>query len=189
MNKTTIGMGCAAVAAITIIAVLVVGSFWVSTYNRQQRLLAQYEAKVDANRAELSNLKSKLPEAAQVTDAQMEKLGELFTNYAEARSPDGGGALMQWVTEAVPNVDQATFLNLQNMIAATRDSWTKRQTELVDITREYNTNLATQPKGAILAFHGFERLVPVVIVTSDTNRAFETGVDEKIDLFPREVTQ
>ena len=99
---------------------------------------------------ELSNLKSKLPEAASVTDAQMDKLAELLNSYAAARTPEADGALMLWVQESVPNIDQTTFLNLQNVLVWLRGIERLRQRELVDIARAYNVNLETQPSGTIL---------------------------------------
>jgi hypothetical protein len=177
-------IGGAAVAALFIVFVITFAGYALSTYNTQQKLGNLYTAKVDANKADLSNLKSKLPEAASVTTEQMEQLGKLFNNYAAARTPAASGAIMNWVQESVPNIDQSTFRNLQNIIVATRDGWTERQKELVDISRVYNTNLDTQPSGLILKIFGdFERIKPIVIVTTDTSRAFETGVDEPAVLF------
>jgi len=184
-TKLIIGGAVALVSIVTIFAV-VSGVYCLSTYNTQQRLWNLYSSKVEANRADLSNLKSKLPEAARVSTAQMESLAQLFNGYAAARTPESNGAIMRWVQESIPNVDQTTFKNLQNIISATRDSWTERQKELVDISRAYNTNLDTQPSGLVLkVFGNFERIKPIVITTADTARAFETGRDEALDLFPK----
>ncbi len=178
----------ASIAAVgtAILFVVLASIYCLGVYNAQQSLKNLYEAKVDANRADLSNLKSKLPEAASVTTAQMEQLGALFNGYAAARTPESSGAIMNWVKETVPQIDQSTFKNLQNIITSTRDSWTERQKELVDISRVYNTNLDKQPSGLVLSVFGkFERIKPIVIVTSDTNRAFSTGTDERMDLFKK----
>lgn len=184
MTKHTAALGCIAAAVFAFMATAVLAVYITSTINTQHRLANMYESKVEANKTELSNLKQKLPEAASVTEAQMQKLEQLFTAYAEGRSSDGG-SLMQWTQEAVPNVDQSTFLNLQNIVASTRDAWTRRQKELVDISRVYNTNLDTIPSGWILATFGrFERLDPIIVITQDTQEAFETGIDKPLDLFP-----
>lgn len=186
-TSTKLILGGVVAVAFSFILTLVVGGYCLNTYNTQQRLLNLYTAKVEANKADLSNLKSKIPEAAQVTGKQMEDLGRLFTQYAEARTPEANGALVRWVQESVPNVDQKTYLNLQNIITSTRDSWTDRQKELVDISRVYNTNLDTQPSGLVLSIFGkFERLKPIVIITGDTARAFETSRDEPLQLFSSE---
>jgi len=184
MNKVMIGL-LGLLAVFVIFLIIAVVSI-MGTYNQQMVLKNQYMAKVDANKADLSNLKSKLPEAASVTEEQMDQLGKLMTNYAAARTPKSEGVLMNWVKETVPNVDQSTYLNLQNLIIATRDSWTARQKELVDIARVYNTNLDTQPSGLILSIFGhFERIQPIVIVTEGTAKAFETKRDEPIKLFSK----
>lgn len=132
---------------------------------------------------DLSNLKSKFSEVAQVTDAQMAQLSDLFTRYAEARTSENAGAVMNWVQESIPNVDQSTYRNLQNIIVATRDGWTERQKELVDLVRVYNTALDRMPGGLLLKFFGFERKKAIIVITTDTKRAFETGTDEPAVLF------
>jgi hypothetical protein len=184
-TRARILYGCAGLLLFSTVFLVVTVGYLFSVYNTQKRLEVLYTAKIEANKVELSNLKSKLPEAASVTDAQMDKLGELFNSYAAARTPEADGALMLWVQESVPNIDQTTFLNLQNVIVSTRDNWTQRQRELVDIARAYNVNLETQPRGTILGWLGdFERIDPKIIITSGTTEAFRTGVDEPLELFP-----
>lgn len=183
LSKTTL-------AIIVAVLVLFIGglicSVWtVATYNRQVHLSNLIEAKVEANKTDLSNLKSKFSEVAQVTDEQMSRLSELFNGYASARTKDSAGALSSWVKEAVPNVDQATFTNLQNIIVASRDGWTNRQKELVDQVREYNTALDTFPSGIVLKIFGFEKKKAIIVITSDTRRAFDSGTDEPTSLFKK----
>ncbi len=179
---------CAAIAAVAGIALMlmaILAIYTLATYNVQQRLSNQYTAKVAANKTELSNLKAKFAEAAAVTTEQMASLEKIFVAHADARTKKGDAALMTWVQETVPNVDQDTFKELQRIVVSSRDDWTTRQTELVDIARTYNTNLDTQPSGLVLSIFGdFPRLEPAIVVSAGTQEAFRTGTDEPVELFP-----
>ena len=133
-GKLSIGwMIAIGLVALSFITVGVFGLWALGTYNTQVGYANLIEAKTEANKTDLSNLKSKFSEVAQVTDEQMAQLSDLFTRYAEARTSDNAGAVMNWVQETVPNVDQSTYRNLQNIIVATRDSWTERQKELYEV--------------------------------------------------------
>lgn len=183
MNKTLL-------AVFTIVGIFVFSSVMVlgygmSTYNRAKTLNVSYDAKYTANEASFDNMWKIIQQTASVTDAQKEALKEVLIGYAEARSAgqDSGGSLMRWVQESVPNVDTTTFNNLQNIIAGTRDTWTFNQLELVDIAREYNTMIETQPSGFVLSLFGMERIDPTVITSSRTDEAFATGRDDNVAVF------
>jgi predicted PolB exonuclease-like 3'-5' exonuclease len=83
-------VGCFAAFITGLLTLIIFGVYAVSVVNTQKRLLNQYTSKIEANKTDLANLKSKLPEAASVTTAQMEKLGELFNGYAAARTGKEG---------------------------------------------------------------------------------------------------
>ena len=176
--------GLGAFGVLTLIVVVLFAS-GVSVYNDAARLKNTYEAKVDANRGELDNLKKKISQVAQVSDEQMKSLENIFVKHAEARSSKSENQLMTWIKESVPNVDQKTFINLQNVIVGSRDSWTMRQTELVDISREYNQRLVVFPGNVFLKLMGFEKIIPKVITSTSTEKAFATGKDDDTELFSR----
>ena len=158
-------------------------SIGVGTYNQASRLKNTYDSKIASNRAELDNVKKKISQVAQVSNAQMKSLEEIYNGYAKSRTPEGSGRLMSWIKEAIPNVDQSTFKNLQNIITGSRDAWTMRQTELVDISREYNQMLVTFPSNVFLKMFGFEKINPKVITSDSTEKSFETGKDNETKVF------
>jgi len=180
--KWLLAGGLGLVAVVVIVAVVLFG-VGVGMYNDAAKLKNQYDAKLMANHAELDNVKKKIGQVAEVTDEQMKSLERLFTGYATARTSKSENQLMTWIKETVPNVDQKTFLNLQNIITSSRDAWTMRQTELVDVAREYNQRLVTFPSNFILKFLGFEKIVPNVVTSTSTEKAFETGKDDETKVF------
>ena len=95
-------------AAFVVLGIVVV-AWGIGTRNTAQALKIQYEAKVSANKGELDNLKKKLADYRGITDLQIESLTKIFVDYAQARSTNSDKLLVNWVKEAVPNVDQSTF--------------------------------------------------------------------------------
>ena len=180
MNKTllTIGVLFAGLILFCIITAFAI----MNTYNRAAQLKNQYEMKVIDNTSEFDNCWKKIQQTAQVTDAQKVALREIFEGYASARNNGSSNNIMTWIKESVPNVDISVYKNLQNIITGSRDAWTMRQKELVGIAQEYNKNLVTFPSNIILKMFGFEKITPKIITSNRTDKAFETGQDNDVDL-------
>jgi hypothetical protein len=127
-----------------------------------------------------------ISQTAQVTEEQKRALMEIFNGYATARAGTGdNGSLMRWVQESVPNVDQSVYRNLQNIILAERDGFARRQKEILDFKREHDNLIDTFPNNMFAAVLGRAK-INVIIVTSDrTEKAFESGKDNDVNLFNR----
>jgi len=165
-----------------VLGVFVITASLIGQYNSAATLRNQYEAKVAANTSEFDNMKKKISQVVQVSDMQYDKLKEILVSYADARTNKSSNVMMNWIKESVPNVDMGTYKQLINIITASRDSWTMRQTELVDISREYNLKLSVFPGNFILPMFGFQKIVPKVITSSATEKAFESGKDDDVKL-------
>jgi len=178
-NKLIITL--AIVGALGLGGLMVIGSV-ISTSNQEVSLRTTIETKQRDNTSELDNAIKKISQSAQVTTAQKEALKEIIVGNSQARNTKGG-SLATFVTEAVPNVDTSTFNNLMNIITSSRDAWTMRQKELLDLSREHTTLLRRFPSGVILSILG-RKEIPVTIVTSTrTEKAFETGKDDDVNVF------
>lgn len=152
---------------------------------RQRNLLTM---KQKDNTSEFDNMKKTIREVAQVSDYQFDKLREVFTSYAEARTPgkDGNAPIMNWIQEAIPDVDTKTFENLQNIIVGQRAGWTQRQKELLDMKRVHDNILDVGFRGLILTKCFGRDKIEVQIVTSGAAKmAFASGEDNDTDVFGR----
>ncbi|MFA7218919.1 MAG: hypothetical protein WC119_00140 [Synergistaceae bacterium] len=169
----------------SLVAVLVMfGVFAVGLLNSEARLAIAVESKQTDQTSEFDNLTKKISQMAQIPEAKKDALKEIFVEYASARSGDKtSGSLANWIHEAVPNVDMKEFENLQNIIVASRDAWTMRQKELIDLDREHDAMFVEFPTGQILRMFGRKRTEIVVITSSKTEKAFETGKDDDVQLF------
>lgn len=175
-----VGIG---VGVVLLVTVLVVAMMWVGAHNKEVGLRNAIVAKQKDNTSEFDNMFKKIAQSAQVTDAQKNALKEIFVAHAQARGGVGSGGIMKWLQESVPNVDMKTYENLQNIITASRNSWTMRQKELLDLSREHNDTLTKFPSSL---FVGGRSKIEIQIVTSSrTEKAFESGKDEDIDVFQK----
>lgn len=161
-------------------------SYVVGINNREVRLRNTITAKQLDNTSEYDNMWKKISQVAQVTDAQKEALKEIFVGYAEARTQDAGAnQIMTWVKESVPNVDTSTFNQLMNVITGSRDSFTFRQKELVDLKREHDIMLDTFPQSVVLSILGRQKIDIVIVTSTRTENAFKTGSDDDVQVFKK----
>jgi hypothetical protein len=129
------------------------------------------------------NMWKKISQVVQVTKAERESLEKIMIGYADARTQRGDNApIMNWIKETVPQVDNSTFRNLQNIITGSRDSWMVTQTDLNDKIMQYNSVLQDYPKGWFLQKMGFEFKEYKVISSTRSREAMDTGVDDDVDL-------
>lgn len=172
----------------SLVAVLVMfGMFIIGLLNHEAGLAIAIEAKQTDQTSEFDNMTKKISQMAQIPEAKKDALKEIFVEYASARSGDKtSGSLANWIHEAVPNAELKEFENLQNIIVSSRDSWTMRQKELIDLDREHDKMFVEFPTGQILRMFGRKRTEIIVITSSKTEKVFETGKDDDIRLFDHE---
>lgn len=177
------GLGC---LGISVLFALIVGIYCVGTLNTENRLRQAVIAKQRDNTNEMDAMWKKIAQVAQVTEGQKNALMEIFNGYAQARSDamKGGAGMAKWVHEAIPNVDTKTFENLQNIIVGSRDRWTMRQKELIDLKREQDLILTTIPSGWICSVFGRTPIDIKIVTSTRTENAFVTGKDDDVQVFP-----
>lgn len=176
-----------AVIGVMMFSVFVIGSMFISYSNQEATLRTTIEAKQKDNTSEFDNMWKKISQVAQVTEGQKEALKEILVGYAEARSQgrDGSGSFINALHEAIPNVDTSTFNNLQNIIVGSRDAWTMRQKELVDLSREHTKLLRVFPSNLILSILGRKTIDITIVTSSRTEKTFETGKDDDVTVFSK----
>ena len=181
MSKTIIAV--IGVLVIFFSIFLIGGISVISTYNQESVLKNLYDAKVKANSADFDNTWKKISQSYQVADSNKDALKEVFNGYATARTGTGSkDPAMLWIKEAIPNADLSIYKQVLNIITSSRDGWTDRQKELVDISRQYNQNLSVFPSNFVLKMFGFQYLDAKVITSTRTEQAFESGKDDDVDL-------
>jgi hypothetical protein len=176
-------------AVIALLGVFVAGGFALgalSFFNTSTTLITQYEAKIDANKADFDNTWKTISQVAQVPAKYKEDFQGVYESYMSSRKGGntGDGAMLSFLTEAVPQYDaQALYAKVQVVVESKREAWTMRQKELRDLKRVHDTMLRTFPGLVYNVFVGHEELVAIVITSGRTENTFETGQDDNVELF------
>ncbi len=183
MNHTHRGTAANAIviALIAIAALFLIGVVYGFTAsNAEIRLRNTIEAKQVDNQSELDNLQKKISQVAQINKAQWKAIQDIVVGNSDARTK-GSGSLATLVHEAVPSTAQIDSRQFVNLVASSRDSFTQRQKEILDLNREHNNCLDVAPSSWIC---GNRPRIKVIVVTSDrAEDNFRTGRDNDIDVF------
>lgn len=175
-----------AVAAVVLITGMGGCGYIISIRNDDAKLRNLIAAKQKDNESEFDNMWKKIKSVAQVTEAQKDALKEIFVEHAKARGGVGNTKIMTWLKESVPNVDLSTYNNLQNIIVGSRDAWTQRQKELLDIKREHDNLIDVWPSGLVLGMMGREKVDITIVTSTRTTEVFKSGKDDDVDVFDKD---
>lgn len=158
----------------------------VSFHNNEVSLRNTFTNKIEANKTDFDNMWKTISQVAQVPAAHKDAFKEVMTSYADARAAGKGeGSFISIMNEAVPDFTGSAelFGKIQTVVEAKREGWTTRQKELVDLKLQHD-NLITRFPGVIFAsVMGRDGLELVIVTSGRTTEAFDSGVDENVDLF------
>lgn len=162
-----------------LLAVFVV-MWWVSTSNREVGVRNLFVAKQRDNMSAYDATTKKIVNSSRVTTMQAKAVMEVVKAYAEGRG-SGGGSLFKSVMEAIPNLDQNTYVVLMNIVNASLDGFSKRQTELLDLKRAHDDLRTKFPSSLICGSR--PELEAKIVTSTRVEEAFATGKDDQ-DLIP-----
>lgn len=188
--------GSAGIIALAIVAIIVLTSLFAfvsfaSAANYGVEAEKRLEAKFEDNKNVLGQYTLKIGEMAQVPEIARDDLKDILQATFEGRYGKEGVArgtnqkTFQWLQEQNPNLTPELYNRLQQTMEAGRNEFKVSQTELLDEKRAYETNLGYVWKGFWLKLAGYPKIdlskIKVVVAT-DTQQKFETGVDEGVKL-------
>jgi hypothetical protein len=159
---------------------------YISAYNLGNRLEQRIIATYENNRNVLAQYGNRVSEAAQIPAMQRDDLTQVVTAALEGRyGSDGSQAVFQWIQEQNPQIDSTVYIQLQRIIEAGRIEFANEQTKLVDQKRVYETALGSFWQGTWLSIAGYPEInldEYQIVSTSRANEAFDTGLEEPIQL-------
>ena len=182
MSKTLLAvLGFVGLGILFVVVLLGMG---VSFHNKEVKLRNLIVNKQTDNKNEMDAMWKNISQVAQVAEKDRSSLMELFNGYAQGRSGTGDSqAIFKWIKEAVPSVDNKTFLNLQNIIISQRDGFKFRQKEILDFKREHDNLIDTFPNVIFATILGRHKIDVVIVTSTRTENAFKTGKDDDTELF------
>jgi hypothetical protein len=181
MKKTIAVFG-----GLLVLGVVVYGLMWFTYSRKHVQLKNKAEAQQKVCEGHFDKMWKIIQQHAQVTDHYKDSFKEIYPVLMEGRYGNvRGGALMSWIKEDNPNLDAKVWMKMMNAIEAQRTSFFRDQQHLLDIKREHD-DLRLQPPSKWFVDQSDE--IKVVIITSaKTKAAYDSGQENDIDLFKKEM--
>lgn len=180
-NKQRGGVLIAVLCTLAVLLIIggAIAMMFVSSYNKGIGLDAGLKAQYESNQNNLSTYYQKVAEAAQVPGMMTDDLKKVAEGALAGRyGADGSRAVFQAIREQNPQVSEKLYVNLQNLIEASRDSYKAGQDTLIDKVRVATVEYGKMPGGFIMGLMGFPR-VPLdkykPILTQQVEDVYQAG--------------
>ena len=179
MKKIIIGVS---VSMLILTSFIVLFTMSVSATNGEIELKTQVEAQQKKCETYFDKMWKILKEKAGVTDQYKKAFEDIYPALIAGRySGQSDGSLMKWVTESNPTFDASMYKDLMQSIEIERTGFNNEQEHLIDLNREHSALLQKIPSKWFLG--GIKEIEIKLITSSRTEKAFETGKEDDIDLF------
>lgn len=176
-------IGLAIFALFFTFSIMIVG-MGISYHNEEVSLRNAIVAKQIDNTNEFDNMWKKIAQVAQVSEKQKDAFKEIFTAYVSGRGANSSdGQMMTWVKENVPTPDLSIYNEVLNIVVSSRNSFTTRQKELLDMKRVHDNLIDQMPSGLFLRMMGRDKINVIIVTSSKTDKVFESGKDNDINVF------
>lgn len=173
-------IGLMAVGALALVVFLMYYGY----SNKEIRLRNQAAAQQDSNKVIFTQVWTILHQQAGVADQYKDAFAKIYPDLIAGRyNNDKGGTFMKWIVESNPNFDTTLYRTLMASIQDQQTQFSEVQQRLRDIKREHD-NIRTVAPGSWFV-GGRPELQVKLVLSSETEKAFDTGKKDDIDLFPR----
>lgn len=179
-QKLIFGLGA---AGFLIVLMGVLFGMYVSTTNTEIRLSEHAKAKQKDVTNVYDAVWKTISQTAQVSEDYRSSFDSIYSHIMSDRYSKGDGSLMKWITESNPQFDTKLYERLAEVIESKRAEFKNAQTELLDVVRNYNTYISVFPNRLFLGDK--KKLEAKLILSTRTNTAIETGVDDEVELFKK----
>ena len=143
------------------------------TYAQQQVCMAFYDA-----------MWKIIQQEADVADQYKQAFENIYPEIMEGRYGNArGGALLSFIQESNPNFDIRLYENLQNAIEAKRTEFFNEQKKLIDLQLAHKNIIQLWPGRWFVGDR--DTIVITVITSAKTKEAYQTGEENKIDVFQK----
>jgi len=181
------------IAPLAIVGVLVLGfvglvGMFISYANQEVDLSTQFAAQQKANAVIYDKVWKTIQQKAGVANQAADKFKEIYSSIMNARYDGKDQVLMNWIQEQNPNFDMSLYKDLSMSIEANRAEFANVQQKLIDIQREHNRLRLRFPSSIFLSIKGVKELQMQLVTSTRTEKAFETGVDNEVNLFAEKPT-
>lgn len=181
MNKNNGLVMLALVAGLLVLGVIIYTSLGISYKNDEVKLRNEYESQKGKIEAVHDMTWKLIQQKAGVAKEYAAQFDSIYSHIMSARYDKNDNVLFNWITENNPEFTADLYRELSVTIEVQRKQFLSAQTRILDIVREHNTLLETQPSGWFL--EGRPRLEWEVISSTRSKEVMETRTDDDITVF------
>jgi len=167
---------------VTTAIVFGIGSCSLSVLNTEARNKKNVEAQQVATQAVFDRVWKVIKQQANVTEEYSSQFKEIYS-YVMSGSTGGSKNLLGFIQSVNPQFSPEMHSTLMTSIEANRRDFERENKKLIDLDREHDTPFATMPSSWILSLVGREETNIIVVTSGKTEKTFETGEENNIDLF------
>jgi hypothetical protein len=167
-----------------IITVLGIGGYVVGVRNKAVELETQFSAQISANMSTYDKVWKILQQKAGITSQYADDFKQNFAAIMQGRygNPDNrANSMMLWIQEKNPDFSIDLYKDLTQSVEALRTEFDQSQKKMIDIKREHDNLRLKFPSS--LAMFGKNELVLKLVTSGRTEKAFESGQDNDVELF------
>jgi len=157
-------------------------------YNKNVDLTTQFNAQTKGNTVIYDKVWKILQQKAGVTNQSADKFKEIYSSIINARYEGKDNVLMNWIQEQNPTFDMSLWKDLSLSIESQRTEFAVVQQKLIDIKREHDLLRSKFPNNIFCMILGIKELELKLVTSSRTEKAFEIGVDDDVELFEKTST-
>ena len=178
------------VAALVFALLLVVAGstavYTIGVRNEAVELETQFSAQVEANKSTYDKMWKIIQQKAGVSQQYASDFKANFSAIMTGRygNPDNREkSLMLWIKEKNPEFSIDLYKDLNRSVEALRTEFDLSQKKMIDIKRVHDNLRLKFPSS--LAMFGKSELQLKMVTSDRTDKAFETGKDDNVDLFKK----
>jgi len=166
-----------------VLAGIIIALVFVGYSNKEIELRNQFDAQVNANKAVFDKVWKIIKSQAQVTDKYAGDFKSVYDGMIGKRyeGEANGAPAFKWIKEQNPTFTPELYSKLQDTITAQRTEFTMVQKRMIDIKRVHDNLRQRFPSKMVVG--GRDELVMVVVTSTKTEKTFETGKEDDVDLF------
>lgn len=169
---------------IAVLAVTVVGSV-ISYHNTWTDKYNLYEEQLEADKVIYDEVWKVIKQQAGITEEYAEQFRGIYVDIMNARyGEDGreeGAGFLNMLQENNPQFDASMYKQLMGTIESQRAKFTVNQRRLISIHKELKNLKMKFPSNIFLS--GKELPELVTVTSTKTEKTFETGKEDDVDLF------
>lgn len=172
------------------ISALMIGGYVIGVRNDAVELETAFSAQVYANKSTHDKMWKILQQKAGISAQYAEDFGKNFAAIMSNRygNPDTRtNSMMLWIQEKNPEFSIDLYKDLSRSVEALRTEFDMVQKKMIDIKRVHDNLRLKFPSS--LAMFGKNELQLKLVTSGRTEKAFETGQDNDVDLFQKNQTQ